>query len=29
MFEYMAVKAAAEKWGISERCIQKLCEENV
>ena len=28
MFEYMSVKEAAEKWGISERRIQKLCEEN-
>lgn len=27
MFEYMSVKEAAEKWGISERRIQKLCEE--
>lgn len=23
----MSVKDAAEKWGISERRIQKLCEE--
>ena len=27
MFEYISVKEAAEKWGISERRIQKLCEE--
>ena len=27
MFEYMAVKEAAKKWGISERRIQKLCED--
>lgn len=27
MFEYMEVKTAAKKWGISERRIQKLCEE--
>ena len=27
MFEYMSVKEVAEKWGISERRIQKLCEE--
>ena len=27
MFEYISAKEAAEKWGISERCIQKLCEE--
>lgn len=25
--EYMSTKEAAEKWGISERRIQKLCEE--
>ncbi|MEG0155949.1 MAG: DNA-binding protein [Lachnospiraceae bacterium] len=25
---YFFVKAASEKWGISERRIQKLCEEN-
>ena len=25
---YISVKAASEKWGISERRIQKLCEEN-
>lgn len=24
----ISVKAASEKWGISERRIQKLCEEN-
>ena len=27
MFEYISVREAAEKWGISERRIQKLCEE--
>lgn len=27
MFEYMSVKSASEKWKISERRIQKLCEE--
>lgn len=27
MFEYISAKEAAEKWGISERRIQKLCEE--
>lgn len=26
--DYIPVKAASEKWGISERRIQKLCEEN-
>ncbi|AWH76195.1 helix-turn-helix domain-containing protein [Clostridioides difficile] len=26
--DYISVKAASEKWGISERRIQKLCEEN-
>ena len=26
--EYMSVKEAAEKWGISERRIQRLCLEN-
>jgi hypothetical protein len=26
--DYISVKAASEKWGISERWIQKLCEEN-
>lgn len=25
---YITVAEAAEKWGISERRIQKLCEEN-
>lgn len=25
---YISVKTASEKWGISERRIQKLCEEN-
>ena len=28
MFDYISVQQAAEKWGISERRIQKLCEEN-
>ena len=27
MFDYISVKQVAEKWGISERRIQKLCEE--
>lgn len=26
--EYMSTKEVSEKWGISERRIQKLCEEN-
>ncbi|GMQ62383.1 helix-turn-helix domain-containing protein [Vallitalea maricola] len=26
--DYISVKAAADKWGISERRIQKLCKEN-
>ena len=26
--DYISVKDASEKWGISERRIQKLCEEN-
>lgn len=28
MLDYIAVKEAAEKWKISERRVQKLCEEN-
>lgn len=28
MLDYISVQQAAEKWGISERRIQKLCEEN-
>ena len=28
MFEYMTVQGAAKLWEISERRIQKLCEEN-
>ena len=28
MIDYISVRDAAEKWGISERRIQKLCEEN-
>lgn len=27
IMNYISVKAASEKWGISERRIQKLCEE--
>lgn len=26
--DYISTKEAAAKWGISERRIQKLCEEN-
>lgn len=26
--EYMSTKEASDKWGISERRVQKLCEEN-
>ncbi len=28
MLDYISVRDAAIKWGISERSIQKLCEEN-
>lgn len=28
MFGYISVRDAAIEWGISERRIQKLCEEN-
>ena len=28
MLEYISAPEAAKKWGISERRIQKLCEEN-
>ncbi len=28
MFEYMTVQEAAQKWGISERRIQILCNGN-
>lgn len=28
MFEYMTVQEVAKLWEISERRIQKLCEEN-
>ena len=28
MLDYISVKEAAERWGISERRIQKLCEGN-
>ena len=26
--DYISIKEASEKWGISERRIQKLCSEN-
>lgn len=26
--EYMSAPEASKKWGISERRVQKLCEEN-
>lgn len=26
--EYMSCAEAAKKWGISQRRVQKLCEEN-
>lgn len=26
--DYIGAKEAAEKWGVSERRIQKLCEDN-
>ena len=28
MTGYISVKEASEKWNISERWVQKLCEEN-
>ena len=28
MSEYISAPEAAKKWGISERRVQKLCEEN-
>ena len=28
MLDYISVREASIKWGISERRIQKLCEEN-
>jgi len=28
MLEYISATEAAKKWGISERRVQKLCEEN-
>lgn len=28
MFEYMSVQETAEKWGISERRVQRLCSAN-
>jgi len=27
MFEYISAPEAAKKWGISEKRVQKLCEE--
>jgi len=26
--DYISVQDAAKKWGLSERRVQKLCEEN-
>lgn len=28
MFDYISVQEVAKKWDVSERRIQKLCEEN-
>ena len=28
MLDYISVKDAAKKWNISERRVQKLCEES-
>ncbi|SDG36579.1 DNA binding domain-containing protein, excisionase family [Fontibacillus panacisegetis] len=28
MLDYISVQQASEKWGISKRRIQKICEEN-
>ena len=28
VMEYMSCPEAAKKWGISERRVQKLCEDN-
>ncbi|MCI9025998.1 MAG: helix-turn-helix domain-containing protein [Dorea sp.] len=28
LFDFISVKEAAKKWGISERRVQKLCEGN-
>ena len=28
MFDYITVQEAAKKWEISDRRLQKLCEEN-
>ena len=28
MLEYISAPEAAKRWGISERQVQKLCEEN-
>ena len=28
MLEFISAQEAAKKWGISERRVQKLCEEN-
>ena len=27
--EYMTVREAAEKWGLSERRVQKICNEGL
>lgn len=27
--EYLTVKEIAEKWGISERCLQTMCKEGI
>ncbi len=27
MMDYISVREAAENWGISERRVQKLCEQ--
>lgn len=28
MFDYMTVQEAAKQWELSERRVQKLCEDN-
>ncbi len=28
LMEYISVQEASQKWGISERRVQKLCTEN-
>lgn len=28
MFEYISAPEAAKKWGISERRVQRLCEDD-